>query len=133
MVAVPLLFGRLTAEDYENRIAMDPRIDILRDKMNCVEDPKLTEDYHNPEKRAIANALTVTLNDGTELAEILVEYPIGHPRRREEGIPKLIEKYKINLARIFADKQQKQILNETLDYDTFIDMDVNRLVDLMTS
>lgn len=131
MVAVPLLFGRLTAEDYENQVAADQRIDILRDKMSCVEDIQFTEDYHNPEKRAIANGLTVTLNDGTVLAEVLVEYPIGHPRRRDEGIPKLIEKYKINLARIFADKQQKQILNATLDYDTFIDMDVNHVVDLM--
>lgn len=131
MVAVPLLFGRLTAEDYENQVAADQRIDILRDKMSCVEDVQFTEDYHNPEKRAIANGLTVTLNDGTVLAEVLVEYPIGHPRRRDEGIPKLIEKYKINLARIFADKQQKQILKATLDYDTFIDMDVNHVVDLM--
>lgn len=131
MVAVPLLFGRLTAEDYENQVAADQRIDILRDKMSCVEDIQFTEDYHNPEKRAIANGLTVTLNDGTVLAEVLVEYPIGHPRRRDEGIPKLIEKYKINLARIFADKQQKQILKATLDYDTFIDMDVNHVVDLM--
>ena len=131
MIAVPLIYGRLTAEDYEDRIAMDPRIDVLRDKMNCIEDSKLTEDYHDPEKRAIANGLTITLNDGTKLSEILVEYPIGHPRRRDEGIPKLIEKYRINLARIFADKQQKQILNATLDYDTFIDMDVNQLVDLM--
>lgn len=131
MVAVPLLFGRLTAEDYENQVAADQRIDILRDKMSCVEDIQFTEDYHNPEKRAIANGLTVTLNDGTVLAEVLVEYPIGHPRRRDEGIPKLIEKYKINLARIFADKQQKQILKATLDYDTFIDMDVNQVVDLM--
>lgn len=131
MVAVPLLFGRLTAEDYENQVAADQRIDILRDKMSCVEDVQFTEDYHNPEKRAIANGLTVTLNDGTVLAEVLVEYPIGHPRRRDEGIPKLIEKYKINLARIFADKQQKQILKATLDYDTFIDMDINHVVDLM--
>lgn len=131
MIAVPLIYGRLTAEDYEDRIAMDPRIDVLRDKMNCIEDSKLTEDYHDPEKRAIANGLTITLNDGTKLSEILVEYPIGHPRRRDEGIPKLIEKYRINVARIFADKQQKQILNATLDYDTFIDMDVNQLVDLM--
>lgn len=131
MIAVPLIYGRLTAEDYEDRIAMDPRIDVLRDKMNCIEDFKLTEDYHDPEKRAIANGLTITLNDGTKLSEILVEYPIGHPRRRDEGIPKLIEKYRINVARIFADKQQKQILNATLDYDTFIDMDVNQLVDLM--
>lgn len=131
MVAVPILFGRLTAEDYENQIAADPRIDELRDKMSCVEDVQFTEDYHNPEKRAIANGLTVTLNDGTVLSEVLVEYPIGHPRRREEGIPKLIEKYRINLARIFADKQQKEILNATLDYDTFVEMDVNQVVDLM--
>lgn len=131
MVAVPLLFGRLTAEDYENQVAADQRIDILRDKMSCVEDIQFTKDYHNPEKRAIANGLTVTLNDGTVFAEVLVEYPIGHPRRRDEGIPKLIEKYKINLALIFADKQQKQILKATLDYDTFIDMDINHVVDLM--
>ncbi|WP_400262687.1 bifunctional 2-methylcitrate dehydratase/aconitate hydratase [Sphingobacterium sp. SG20118] len=132
MVAVPLLFGRLTAEDYEDQVAKDPRIDVLRNKIKCVEDLKFTEDYHNPEKRAIANGLTVTLNDGTILAEVLVEYPIGHPRRREEGIPKLIEKYRINLARIFTESQQKQILNATLDYDTFVAMDVNKLVDLMT-
>lgn len=131
MVAVPLLYGRLTAEDYEGAVALDPRIDVLRDKMTCVEDPQFTKDYHDPEKRAIANGITVELNDGTVLAEVLVEYPIGHPRRRDEGIPKLIEKYKRNLARIFSEKQQQQICEATLDYDTFIAMDVNDLVDLM--
>lgn len=131
MVAIPLLFGRLTAEDYEDTIAADPRIDLLRDKISCVEDKQFTKDYHDPEKRAIANAITVEMQDGTILPEVVVEYPIGHPRRREEGIPKLIEKYKRNLARIFSEKQQRQICEATLDYDTFIGMDVNTLVDLM--
>lgn len=131
MIAVPLLFGRLTADDYEDSVANDPRIDALRDKMHCVEDPQFTRDYHDPEKRAISNALTVRLNDGTIIPEVVVEYPIGHPRRREEGIPKLIEKYKINLARIFSEKQQASILDATLDYNAFLDKDVNDVVDLM--
>ncbi|EFK56910.1 bifunctional 2-methylcitrate dehydratase/aconitate hydratase [Sphingobacterium spiritivorum] len=131
MVAVPLIFGRLTAEDYEDIIAQDPRIDILRDKMSCQEDPQFTADYHDPQKRAIANALTIEMKDGTVLPEVYVPYPIGHPRRREEGIPKLIEKYKRNLARIFSEKQQKQIIQSTLDYDTFVALDVQQLVDLM--
>lgn len=131
MVAVPLIFGRLTAADYEDNIAQDARIDILRDKITCVEDPQFTLDYHDPEKRSIANALTVELNDGTVLDEVVVEYPIGHKRRREEGIPKLIEKYKINVARIFADKQQKVILDRTLTYKSFVSTPVNEIVDLM--
>lgn len=131
MVAVPLLFGRLTAEDYEDAVATHPQIDVLRAKMRCLEDTNFTEDYHDPEKRAIANALTIVLNDGTVLPEVLVEYPIGHPRRREEGIPKLIEKYKRNLKRVFAEKQQQALLHTTLDYDTFIALDVHTLVDMM--
>ena len=131
MVAVPLIFGRLTAADYEDNVAQDPRIDALREKITCVEDVQFTKDYHDPEKRSIANALTVELNDGTTLPEVVVEYPIGHRRRRNEGIPYLIEKYKVNLARVFAEKQQKKLLDVTLDYDTFVDMDVNALVDLM--
>lgn len=131
MVAVPLIFGRLTAADYEDNVAQDARIDILRDKITCVEDPQFTLDYHDPEKRSIANALTVELNDGTVLEEVVVEYPIGHKRRREEGIPKLIEKYKINVARIFADKQQKEILDRTLTYKSFVNSPVNEIVDLM--
>ncbi|MFD2970112.1 bifunctional 2-methylcitrate dehydratase/aconitate hydratase [Sphingobacterium bambusae] len=131
MVAVPLLFGRLTAEDYEDAVASHPQIDVLRAKMSCLEDTNFTEDYHDPEKRAIANALTIVLNDGTVLPEVLVEYPIGHPRRREEGIPKLIEKYKRNLKRVFAEKQHQALLQTTLDYDTFIALDVHTLVDMM--
>src|ERR1700749_3082747 len=115
MIAVPLIFGRLTAADYEDKVAADPRIDVLRDKMEGVEDGQFTKDYHGPEKRSIANALTVEFNDGSKLPEVVVEYPIGHKRRREEGIPELIKKYKINLARIFPEKQQRVVLEHTLD------------------
>lgn len=131
MVAVPLIFGRLTAADYEDNVAADPRIDALREKITCFEDPQFTKDYHDPEKRSIANALTIELNDGSTLEEVVVEYPIGHRRRRDEGIPKLIEKYKINLARVFAEKQQKTILENTLEYDKIKDIPVHELVDLM--
>ena len=131
MVAVPLIFGRLTAADYENEIAADPRIDLLRDKIHCVEDPQFTLDYHDPEKRSIANALTLEYNDGTVLSEVVVEYPIGHKRRREEGIPKLIEKFKINLARIFGEEQQRKISDVGLNYEQLTKMAVNDFVDLM--
>ncbi len=131
MIAVPLIFGRLTAKDYENNVASDPRIDVLRDKMKCVEDVQFTKDYHDPEKRSIANGLTVELNDGTVMDEVLVEYPIGHKRRREEGIPKLVEKFKINLTRKFPEKQQKMILDHSLDFETLTQLDVNEFVDLL--
>jgi hypothetical protein len=91
MVAVPLIFGRLTAADYEDAVANDPRIDALRDKIVCVEDKQFTKDYHDPEKRSIANALTVEFNDGKKPRKIAVEYPIGHKRRRKEGMPVLVE------------------------------------------
>src|SRR5580704_14308410 len=87
MVAIPLLFGRLRAEDYEGSVAADPRIDELRANIVCIEDPKFTADYHDPEKRSIANAVTIALKDGTVLPEVVVEYPIGHRSRRTEGIP----------------------------------------------
>jgi len=131
MIAVPLIYGRLTAADYEDNIAADARIDALRDKMICVEDEQFTKDYHDPEKRSIANALTVELNDGIILPEVIVEYPIGHKRRRDAGIPLLLEKFKINLARKFPEKQQKNILDASLDYDKLVDTPVNEFVDLM--
>lgn len=131
MIAVPLIFGRLTAADYEDNVASDPRIDLLRDKMETAEDPQFTQDYHYPEKRSIANALTVELYDGTVLPEVVVEYPIGHRLRRNEGIPLLVEKYRINLARIFAAKQQQRILDVSLNYDTLVNTPVHAFVDLM--
>ena len=131
MVAVPLIFGRLTARDYEDDIASDQRIDDLREKITCVEDTSFTADYHDPEKRSIANAITVEFNDGTVFAEVAVEYPLGHARRRVEGIPLLIEKYKVNLARIYDADKQKKITDLCLDYDTLAATPVNEFMDLM--
>jgi 2-methylcitrate dehydratase len=131
MVAVPFIFGRLTARDYEEDIAADPRIDALRDKIVCVEDPGYTADYHNPEKRSIANAITVEFTDGTVFDEVAVEYPIGHARRRTEGIPLLIEKYKTNLARIYDGDKQKKIIDLCLDYDKLAATPVNEFMDLL--
>jgi len=130
MVAVPLIFGRLTAADYEDDVAADPRIDALRDKITCVEDPQFTRDYHDPDKRSIANALTVTLKDGTVLPEVVVEYPIGHKRRRAEGIALLEAKFRTNLARRFAAKQQQAILAVSLDQNLLEAMPVHEYVDL---
>ena len=130
MVAVPILFGRLTAADYEDAVAADPRIDVLRDKIVCVEDRAFTADYHNPEKRSIANALTVEFNDGTKLDEIVCEYPIGHKRRRAEGIPLLEAKFQTNLARRFPARQQERILNASLDQTVLESMHVHEYVDL---
>jgi len=130
MIAVPLIYGRLTAADYEDSIAQDPRIDALRDKMSCVEDPQFTKDYHDPEKRSIANALTVEFNDGSAFDEVVVEYPIGHKRRRPDGIPLLVEKFRTNLARKFPVKQQQAILDVSLDQARLEAMPVNEYVDL---
>jgi len=130
MVAVPIIFGRLTADDYEDSIARDPRIDKLRDKIVCVEDTAFTKDYHDPSKRSIANALTVEFNDGKKLKEIVCEYPIGHKRRRKDGIPLLVEKFKTNLARQFPARQQKKILDVSLDQKMLEAMPVHEYVDL---
>ena len=130
MVAVPLLFGRLTAGDYEDSIAADPRIDVLRDKIVCIEDPQFTKDYHDPKKRSIANALTVEFNDGKKLKEVVVEYPIGHARRRKDGIPLLEAKFRTNLARRFPARQQQAILAVSLDQKSLETMAVHEYVDL---
>lgn len=130
MVAVPIIFGRLTAGDYEDDIAADPRIDALRDKITCVEDPAFTADYHNAEKRSIANALTVEFNDASKLDEIVCEYPVGHKRRRNEGIPLLEAKFRRNLARQFPARQQDRILNVSLNQQALEAMPVHEYVDL---
>ena len=132
MVAIPLIFGRLTARDYEDEIAADPRIDALREKINCVEDLQYTKDYHDPEKRSIANAVTIIFSDGSALDEIAIEYPVGHKRRRDEGIPLLVEKYRTNLRRIFDEAQQEKIASLTLDYEKFSQTPVNEVMDLFT-
>jgi 2-methylcitrate dehydratase len=130
MVAVPLIYGRLTAADYEDEIASDPRIDQLRKTITCVEDKRFTRDYHDPKKRSIANALTVEFKDGSKLKEVVCEYPIGHKRRRAEGMPILVEKFKTNLARRFPERQQKTILDVCMDPARLEAMPVNQFVDL---
>ncbi|WP_018605173.1 bifunctional 2-methylcitrate dehydratase/aconitate hydratase [Uliginosibacterium gangwonense] len=130
MIAIPIIFGRLTAADYEDNIANDPRIDALRAKTHCVEDPQFTADYHDPDKRSIANALTVEFTDGSKLDEVVCEYPIGHKRRRGDGIPLLEAKFRTNLARRFPKKQQDAILAASLDQATLEAMPVNEYVDL---
>lgn len=130
MVAVPLIFGRLTAADYEDGVAVDRRIDRLRERIACVEDPAYTRDYHDPAKRSIANAIRIELTDGTCLDEVAVEYPIGHRRRRRDGIPLLEAKFRVNLARRFPPRQQNAILAASLDQKTLEAMPVNEYVDL---
>ena len=130
MVAIGLIFGELTSAHYENDIAADPGIDVLRDKMICVENPQYTMDYLDPEKRSIANAIQIFFKDGSKTEQIEVEYPIGHRRRREEGIPELVKKFKVNLARRFPEDQQKAILDVCLDQENLENMHVNEFVDM---
>jgi 2-methylcitrate dehydratase len=129
MVAVPLLFGHLTASDYEDSFAADPRIDRLREKMVCSEEPAFTVDYHDPEKRSIANSLTVSFSDGNSFTET-VEYPLGHRRRRNEGIPLLEAKFRTNLARRFTPQKQQAILDVSLNQQQLERMPVHEYVDL---
>jgi 2-methylcitrate dehydratase len=131
MVAVPLIHGRLTADDYEDKVAQDARIDALRAKMECVEDKQFSRDYLDPAKRSIANAITIEFKDGKKTREVVVEYPIGHKRRRKEGIPVLVEKFKTNLARRFPSKQQQTILDLSLDQKKLESLPVHEYVDLM--
>jgi len=133
MVAVPLLLGRLTAADYEGDVAADPRIDALRARIRCVEEPQFTADYHDPDKRSIANGLTVHFKDGSALDEVLVEYPIGHPRRRDEGLPLLEEKFRRNLARRFDAQRQQRILDVALDPPALEAMPVRDFMDLLAA
>jgi 2-methylcitrate dehydratase len=98
MVAVPLIFGRLTADDYTDEVAADPRIDALRAKMTVVENAQFTRDYFDPDRRYIGNALQVFFRDGTRTEKVSIDYPIGHRRRRAEGIPALEAKFRRALS-----------------------------------
>jgi 2-methylcitrate dehydratase len=130
MTAIGLIFGELTARHYEDEVAADPRIDALREKMEVVENPQFSRDYLDPQKRSIANAVQVFFKDGSSTKQVVVEYPIGHRRRRAEGIPLLIEKFKVNLARRFPPKQAAQILSVCQDAEKLQAMPVNEWVDL---
>ncbi|MET0856594.1 MAG: bifunctional 2-methylcitrate dehydratase/aconitate hydratase [Telluria sp.] len=130
MVAVALIHGRLGAADYEDDVAADPRIDALRAKIACVEEPAFNAGYHDPARRAIANGVTVRFSDGSQYAEVVVEYPLGHARRRAEGLPLLLAKFRTNLARRFAPRQQDAILAVSLDRRLLEAMPVHEYVDL---
>ena len=130
MVAVPLIYGRLTAADYEDDVAADPRIDQLRAKMECVEDKQFSQDYLDPDKRSIANGITIYFKDGTKTDEVVVEYPIGHRRRRKEGIPLLEAKFRANLARRFPPKQASAIFELCQDQQALETTPVHEFVDM---
>ncbi len=130
MVAVGLIIGRLTAAHYEDTAAADPRIDRLREKMRVAEDPRYTQDYLDPEKRSVANAVQVFFKDGSSTEKIEVEYPLGHRRRRQEALPLLWEKFKTNVGHRFPPEQADRILESVQDRHQLSAMPVNQLVDL---
>ena len=130
MVAVPLIFGRLMASDYEDEIAFDPRIDWLREKMEVTENAQFTVDYLDPAKRSIGNSVQVFFADGAQTEQVTVDYPIGHRRRREEGIPKLLEKFERNLRGRIPPRQANTILELCGDRSRLESTPVYRFMDL---
>ncbi|TQR60234.1 2-methylcitrate dehydratase [Campylobacter troglodytis] len=130
MVAVPLIFGRLVADDYEDSVASDPRIDALREKMVVEVDERYTREYLEADKRSIANAVQIFFKDGSKTQKIEVEYPIGHKRRRSEGIPLLVSKFKANLATRFSQKQCEKIIKLFEDQEKLLKTNFNRFSDL---
>lgn len=130
MVAYPLIFGELTTESYTDASASDPRIDELRAKITCVEDKRFSADYHDPSKRSIGNAITITLNDGTVLDEVEVEYPVGHKRRRQEGTPLLMQKFERHINSHFDDARKKEILELVTNPEKLYNLPVDKFTDL---
>jgi len=123
MIAIPLIYGLLTAKHYEEEIAQDPRIDTLRKKMIVLEDTDFSKDYHHEEKRSIANAIKIYFKDGTSTEKIVVEYPLGHKKRREEAKPYLLEKLSSNVG--------ENLAQELWDYDKISDLNVDELMDIL--
>lgn len=130
MVAVPLIFGRLRAEDYEDSVAKDPRIDALRAKMSVEVDDRYTKEYLQSDKRSIANAVQIFYKDGSKSQKVEVEYPIGHKRRRSEGIPLLIKKFESNLAGRLSPKKCELINKLFADQKTLENTAFNEFSDL---
>ncbi|HEX5513498.1 MAG TPA: bifunctional 2-methylcitrate dehydratase/aconitate hydratase [Gammaproteobacteria bacterium] len=130
MVAIPLIFGGLTAEHYEDKVAADPRIDALREKMEVVENKTFTKEYLEPDKRAIGNAIQVFFRDGSSTERVQVDYPVGHRRRRAEGIPLLLEKFDAAVDGHFSEKQAAAIKAACADQQALEAMPVNEFMDL---
>ncbi|GLG01696.1 2-methylcitrate dehydratase [Alicyclobacillus hesperidum subsp. aegles] len=130
MTAIGLLYGYLTADHYEDETAKDPRIDWLRERMEVIEDVQYSRDYLDPDKRSIANAVQVFFHDGSHTEKVVCEYPIGHRRRRAEGLPKIVEKFRANLATRFPQKRVDRILGQCLDTQSLYEMGVDEFVQL---
>jgi len=133
MVAVPMIFGELTANSYKDEIAADPRIDALRELMEVTENERFTTEYFDPEKRGIGNAIQVFFNDGSSTERVEISYPIGHRRRRDEGIPELINKFNNALADHYPPEQVSAIKAACSDQETLENMSVPNFVDLWVS
>ena len=132
MSAIGLIFGDLTADHYQDAIAKDPRIDALRAKMEVVEDPRYSKDYLDPDRRSIANAVQVFFTDGSATDNVAVEYPVGHRRRRAEGMPLLIKKFETSLASRLAPAWCDKILALCLDLKTLHSTPVDVFTDMFT-
>jgi 2-methylcitrate dehydratase len=131
MMAIGMIYGTMTAEHYEDHIAADPRIDRLREKMKLSESAQFEKDYHDPAKRSNANSIQVYFKDGSKAPLSVVEYPLGHRRRRKEGIPAVMAKFEKNVARVFAPKQRDRIMAVCLDQQRLEATPVNEFLDLM--
>lgn len=131
MLAVALIRGRLVAEDYEDSAAADPRIDVLRDKMEVIENPEFSRDYLDPSKRSIGNAVQIFFRDGSSTERVAVEYPIGHPRRRREGEPLLFEKFEKSLRSKISAANSDRILGLFADSPRLLNTRVDKFLDLL--
>jgi 2-methylcitrate dehydratase len=129
MVAVPMIFGELKAESYEDSVAADPRIDALRDKMEVRENEAFTRDYFDPEKRGIGNAIEVFFNDGSSTERVQIDYPVGHRRRREEGIPLLMEKFQAALGKHYGPERVSAIQAAVGSQESLERLSVSEFVD----
>lgn len=130
ITAIGLIYGDITADHYEDETASDPRIDRLREKMEVTENKAYTADYLKPDKRSISNAVQVIFKDGTSTDMIECEYPLGHRFRREEAVPKLLEKFSANIETHFSQKQQRNIYENCTNYEKLAAMSVNEFIDL---
>ena len=133
MTAIGLIFGNLTADHYEDATASDPRVDALRSKMIVQEDPRYTREYLEPDKRSIANAVQVFFNDGTATDKVAVEYPIGHRRRRKEGIPLLVKKFRHNAGTRFSPSKVEELINLFDDPNRLDQLPVHQFMDRLVT
>lgn len=131
MIAVPLIFGELTAKHYEDDVAKDPRIDALREKMQVSENTAFSKDYLDPEKRAIGNSVQLFFNDGSKTAEMCIDYPVGHKRRRAEGLPLLLDKFKQAVNAHYSAQEADQVLDVCLDQEKCTVLPIDALMKVL--